>query len=192
MSEFILQEHKSDKYGPRTYHNANSADLTVAFAVDLNTAGEVLTHKAAGDRYIGFKLDDESTSLDLARELYRKMKSMNAKTLNIAGNGIYTLSKYKCSQEFINEFVYDVLSRVHEHWKIEKIVSGGQTGVDIAGAVAAKKLNIPAVITFPKGFIQRFEDKRDITQTKEDIEKQIDHWVACLDKTNEKKPKNSI
>ncbi len=192
MENFILQEHKSDKYGPRTYHNANSADLTVAFAVDLHTAGEVLTHKAAGDRYIGFQLTDETTSLELARQLYRKMKSMNAKSLNIAGNGIYTLSKHNCSQQFINEFVYDVLSRVHEHLPIEKIVSGGQTGVDIAGAVAAKKLNIPAVITFPKGFMQRFEDKRDIFQTKEAVEEQINYWVNALVPSNERKAKNTI
>ena len=54
----VVQEHKSAKYTPRTYFNASSGDVTLAMAVDLNTAGEILTHKAAGEKYIGFLLDN--------------------------------------------------------------------------------------------------------------------------------------
>lgn len=176
----IVQEHTSAKYGPRTYFNAKSGDVTVAFAVDLTTAGEKLTHKAAEDRYIGFLLEENTESIDLARQLYRFMKFKNAKTLNIAGNGIYTLSKHNCSQAHINEFVLDVVGKVHEHWPIQKIFSGGQTGVDLAGAVVAKHLNIDALITLPHGYVQRFEDKVDIVQSKEEVEKQIDYWCELL------------
>lgn len=179
----IVQEHSSEKYSPRTYFNAKSGDVTLALAVDLNTAGEKLTHKAAGDeKYIGFLLKDDTQAINVARELYRFMKKKNAKTLNIAGNGIYTLIKHDCTQEHINSFLCDVIEKVHQHWPIEKIYTGGQTGVDIAGAVVAKYLGIDALITLPKGFIQRFEDGVDVTQTKQQVEDQIDNWVSLLAK----------
>lgn len=176
-----LVAHKSESYVPRTWHNASSGDVTLALAVDLTTAGERLTHKASGDKYIGFQLNDDSKTLDLARQLYKKMKSTNAKTLNVAGNGIYTLAEHGCSQDFINLFVYEVISKVHEYHKIEKIFTGGQTGVDMAGAITGIKLGIPVEITFPAGFKQRFEDRKDITQTKEDIINQIEFRLAKLE-----------
>ncbi len=176
----IVQEHKSAKYTPRTYFNATSGDVTLALAVDLTTAGEKLTHKAAGDRYIGFLLTEETKAIDVARDLYRFMKKKNAKTLNIAGNGIYTLSKYGCDQKHINAFVCDVIEKVHQYWPIEKIFTGGQTGVDLAGAVVAKYLDIPALVTLPNGYVQRFEDKIDRVQTKEMVEAQIESWVLLL------------
>lgn len=176
----IIQEHQSQKYTPRTYFNAHSGDVTIAMAVDLTTAGEKLTHKAAGEKYIGFLLTEDTEAIDVARQLYRFMKQKNAKTLNIAGNGIYTLAKHGCDQAHINSFVCDVIEKVHTYWPIEKIFTGGQTGVDLAGAVVAQYLNIPALITLPKGYIQRFEDKVDRVQTREQVREQIDHWVNML------------
>ena len=169
-----LNQSNSEKYSHRTYYNAKSADVTVAFAVDLYTRGEQLTHKAAGEKYVGFLLQEDTEAITLSRALYKKLRDSNAKTLNIAGNGIYTLSQHGCSQEFINLFVYQVLEKVHQHHKIEKIYTGGQTGVDMAGVITALKLDIPIEVTFPKGFIQRFENKIDIHQSKEQILSHID------------------
>lgn len=187
-----LRQTSSEKYPPRTYHNASSADVTVAFAVDLNTAGERLTHKAAGDKYIGFLLKEDTETIDLARKLYKKLKSSNAKTLNVAGNGIYTLSEHGCSQDFINLFVYEVLEKVHQYHPLQKIYTGGQTGVDMAGAIAGLKLGIEVEITFPKGFLQRFE-KVNVVQTEQDILIQIEENLSRLEKNltseNEKKLK---
>ena len=180
MKNLTLKQSNSEKYSPRTYYNAKSADVTVAFAVDLKTAGELLTHKAAGDKYIGFLLTDESDTILIARQLYKKLKDSSAKSLNIAGNGIYTLSAHGCSQDFINLFVYKIIEKVYEHYPIEKIYTGGQTGVDMAGAIAGIKLGIPVEITFPKGFIQRFEDKIDITQTEQDILNQVEFRLNSL------------
>lgn len=187
----IVQEHKSEKYTPRTYFNAHSGDVTIALAVDLTTAGEKLTHKAAGEKYIGFHLTDDTMAIDVARALYKFMKQRNAKTLNIAGNGIYTLAKHGCDQHHINSFVLSVVEKVHQYWPIEKIFTGGQTGVDLAGAVAAQYLDIPALVTLPKGFVQRFEDKVDRTHTKEQIEEQINKWTNALkqDEVQLKRPK---
>ena len=176
----ILKEHSSTSYAPRTYYNASSSDITVALAVDLSTAGEKLTHKAAGNKYIGFQLIDQSNTEDIAIKIVQKMKELNATTMNVAGNGIYTLSKYNCTQEFINKFVYEILKSVNERIAIKKIYTGGQTGVDIAGAVAAIALGIEVEVTFPKGFKQRFENKEDITQSREIIENQIMNYIDIL------------
>lgn len=170
--ELEVLEHAAPTYSPRTYANARVADLTVAFAVDFGTAGERLTHKAAGERYVGIPLDVEP--LAAARMLYSAMKMRRAASLNIAGNGIYTLARHDWSQEKINQYVYDVLSKVHEHWTIQTVRSGGQTGVDLAGVTAAYALCIPATALLPKGFIQRAADKIDRSMSAEAVRAQIE------------------
>ena len=177
-----IREHSSPKYTPRTYFNAKTADVTLAIAVDLSTAGEKCTHKAAGDKYIGFQIDKDTDYLEVARGLYKFMKARQAKTLNVAGNGIYTLAKYGINQEWINRFVCNVIAKVDEFNPIETIYSGGQTGVDMAGAVAANIVGIDATITLPKGYIQRFEDKVDVCQSYEDVERQLKTMTANLRK----------
>ena len=164
----VIQEHPSNKYAPRTYANAKVADLTVAFAVNFNTAGEKCTHKAAGDRYLAINLNILSP-IGAARVLYKHCKHWEVQTLNIAGNSIQTLLANDMSQKDINQYVYDILFLVTEYLPIFKIVSGGQTGVDVAGLVAAYKLGIPCVGTLPKGFMQRDCFGRDRLYPKEQI-----------------------
>ena len=193
MENFTIQEHSSSSYAPRTYFNATQADLTIALAVDMYTAGEKLTHKAAGHKYLGFELNDDITTDFIAQKIHEAMSSKNLSTINIAGNGIYTLSKHNCNQEFINDFVFEIINHVHQLKPIKKIFTGGQTGVDLAGAVAAFALEIPALITLPKGYKQRFENKIDIEQKKEDVLNQIINWSNLLNsKKQSSQPKVKI
>jgi len=164
-------EHGSASYSPRTYANAKGADLTVAFAVDFSTAGEKLTHKAAGDRYVGIDLSLEP--IQAARRLYRALHAHDAYTLNVAGNGIYTLAQHGWSQERINRYVYEVMAKVHEHWPLKHVRSGGQTGVDMAGVTAAHALGIDALALLPKGFIQRSSDRVDRQMSEAEIRSQV-------------------
>lgn len=176
-----ITEHKSSSYAPRTYHNASSADLTLALAIDFNTAGEKLTHKAAGDKYLAISWNTDY--IIAARGVYKAMKKRNASSLNIAGNGIYTWQKYGVNQHDINVYLYSVLSLVHKHLPIQKIVSGGQTGVDLAGGVVAEVLGVESVMTLPKGFKQRFADGKDIEQGEQSVHSQEGSWVELLRKT---------
>lgn len=169
-----LVEHKASNYSPRTYHNAKSADLTVALACDFTTAGEKLTHKAAGANYLGIPLtfSPEETARMILYHL--RERGIERPTLNIAGNGIYTLSKrYNWSQEAVNLHLVQVLALVHRERPISKIISGGQTGVDISGIVAAHLLRIDAEATFPNGFIQRFEDGQDTCRSEAEIRGEV-------------------
>lgn len=175
MSKLIIQEHKSTSYAPRTYHNAHSADLTVAIACDFSTAGERLTKKAAGDKYIHFNLS--SDPVDCARVLYSRMKRDNVKTLNLAGNGLYTCAKHGFTQEQVNLFLLHMLSPIHEHLGIDYLYSGGQTGLDIAAGVCSVIMDIPCTMTLPKGYKMRFEDGKDVDHTKEWICDYVDGMV---------------
>lgn len=181
MAELIIQEHKSASYAPRTYHNAASADVTIALAVDHTTAGEKCTQKAvaAAKSWI-LMLDPNKKSIESARAIYHFFKHRNARTVNVAGNGIYTWDKAGWDQEQINSYLYYALQLVHTYHPIEKIVSGGQTGTDIAGAVAAVKLGIDCVLTYPKGFKMRFEDGKDVCSSEQEIRELIDHYVTLL------------
>jgi hypothetical protein len=177
-----ILEHISSSYAPRTYANATKGDVTIAIAVDYNTAGERLTHKAAGGKYL--KLDPKTSSTQNARDLWVRLKQngKNLPCINVAGNGIYTLSKNDICQEEVNLFVYRTLSLVHQHWPIGEVVSGGQTGIDLAGGVAGYVLDIPTTMLLPKGFKQRLEDGIDITQTELSVRKQVEFYAEKLRK----------
>jgi len=166
----IIKEHSSSSYAPRTYYNGNAADLTIAIAVDFNTAGEKCTQKAAKE-YIS--LDYNIPAIDNAREVYKKMKKLNAKTLNIAGNGIYTFHKHGIYQSEIKDYILELLKPLQLHLGIDKIYTGGQTGVDMAGAYAAYMLDIDCEVTLPKGFKIRFADGTDSNMNEEVIRKMI-------------------
>ena len=185
----IIQEDKSDKYPPRTYFNAKSSDITLALAIDMDTFGEKLTHKAAGEKYIGFLLEENTNGVEIAQKVIDFMKEKKAKSMNIAGNGIYTFAQKGYSQEHINAFVCDIIEHIHKYYGIEKIYTGGQTGVDLAGAISAEYLKIPGLINLPKGYRQRLENGKDIIQTKEDVEKNIEYYTNILLKEDKKRLK---
>jgi hypothetical protein len=178
ISNITVVEHKSSGYAPRTKHNADSAGLTVAIASDFSTAGEKLTARVAGDKYLGIPLDVEPAKAGV--RLAKAMRALGTTTLNVAGNGIYTLTKKGWTQAKVNQHIYDTIAAAHALLPITKIVTGGQTGVDIAGAVAAHKLDIPVTVTMPSGFRQRNAEGVDSDNTAGDVAAQIMNGAAAL------------
>ena len=167
----VVAEHTSAGYAGRTRANARSAQLTAAFALDYNTGGERLTHRVAGASYVALPLT--ATPLQNARMLYRALRDRQASTLNIAGNGIRTLHQHGWTQMQVDFAVLTTISRVHAHWPLTHIFSGGQTGADLSGLIAAQVLGIPATGTFPLGFIQRGINGLDVPHTREEITSQV-------------------
>ena len=163
--------HPSSGYRQRTKHNADSAGLTVAIAADYASAGERLTKTLAGARYLAVPIEvaADKTGVRIAKA----MRQLETRSLNIAGNGIYTLSKHGYKQDLVNQHVYEAIAAAHGLWPIEKIVTGGQTGVDIAGAIAAHKIGIACVVTMPQGFVQRGLDKIDLPHSAKQILQQV-------------------
>lgn len=181
-------EHCAPGYSKRTEENAQS-DVTVAIAADYSTGGERLTAQMAGkQRYLAlpFYLDEE----EAGRRLAEFMRERGAKSLNIAGNGIYTLSKKGWSQEAANQWVFDCLASAKALGAIERVHTGGQTGIDISGAIAARRLELPVRVLMPKGYKQRGEDARDVDNDPRDILEAIERgagallpWPRSLDRT---------
>lgn len=140
----------------------------IAFAVNYDSAGEKLTHKVAGDRYLALPLHwDPKQS---ARLLYHTLKSRAKQDpryqfprINIAGNSLYTLSHSAWDQKAVDSHIYQVLALCHAHYPIQSVRSGGQTGADEAGIVAALALKIPAIAYFPAGYKQRNAHGQDMS-----------------------------
>lgn len=180
--------HSSHFYGPRTWHNA-AQGVTLAIAADHTTAGEKLTQKAAAKNgivmldaknFYEYSVVNGKRSplwVHAARELYSKLKASNMRVVNVAGNGIYTLEKYGISQLDMNDMVRQVLFQVDQHWKLDKVVSGGQTGADLAGLIASAKIGIPCTGMWPAGFKMRFSDGVDKDHTYEQVMEIINQYA---------------
>jgi len=169
MIEFI--EHHSENYQARTVLNVIQSDITLAIASNFSTSGEILTKRTCKNynkKYVAMHLHFQ----DFVKRSSHLGKIFNNKVsgdiiLNIAGNGIYSTDK---SQEDIDKFVYSLLYCIHNdpllNFKIIEIITGGQTGVDEAGAKAGDKLNIPTKVRCPKGWKFRDKNKVDISDEK--------------------------
>lgn len=167
-----VEEHRSGSYAPRTFANAKSADMTVAVACDFKTAGEALTRKAAGVRYLGLHLPHRSRCSKSVLAHHRSLVSAmcDYRTLNIAGNGIYTLVAFGWTQESVNSYVYRLLRDLP--W-LRHVRCGGQTGVDLAGAVAGVALGLPTTVLMPKGYLMRDANGTDAPHTQSEVTKLI-------------------
>lgn len=165
---FTLQEHAASGYGPRTFANAE-ADATWAYAIDFSTSGERLTARAAGARLLQTKVGTPSE--EAATTLLAHLRALRATTLNVAGNGLYTLAQHfpqmqpAALQARLDAYVLKVLARVHAQYPLAQVRSGGQSGVDQAGIVAGIALGIPTLALLPHGFRMRTAIGDDISMT---------------------------
>lgn len=163
-----VQEFPNSGYPARTRANAEWSDITLALAENFNTAGEKLTKKAAGDKYVNTTLPSYNEASGnaniIADDIYKQLQSKGKLTdvkLNVAGNGIYSLRE---SQEYYDSLLTDILSELQKKGvTFSEVRSGGQTGIDEAGIKAAMNLGIKATIVAPKGFIFRDKSGKDIS-----------------------------
>lgn len=172
-----LREHKEWGYAPRTQHNA-SQGVTLAVAVDFTTAGERLTTRCAKGNIVHFDARNFSSELvGKTEKLINLLKGNDCRTVNVAGNGIYTYKRKGFTQEGVNSIVYMILKKVHEEYPLDHIVSGGQSGADLAGLIAAANLDIDCTGTWPRGYLMRFEDGVDVKHTPEQIMEIINKYA---------------
>lgn len=165
-------------YQKRTLENAQAddVDFTLAFAVDFNTYGEKATARAAGDSLIAVDLPLKKTGgLDMSYKSINKVVDTiiaslpddfingYSSGLNIAGNGIYTLAKSDITQDDLDVFLCAVGKTLQEKGvSISSVRSGGQTGVDEAGAVMGAALGVPTTVHSPNDWAFRGTDGKDI------------------------------
>lgn len=155
----------NNSYPSRTRENANWSDITIALAQDFNTAGEKLTKNAAKNKYVSSILSTESNNAsEIAENLYNQIKSkgkVDNLKINIAGNGIYSMSQ---NQAYYNDLVTQILEELQNKGvTIAEIRSGGQTGIDEAGIIAAQRLGIPSEVHSTANFMFRDKSGKDIS-----------------------------
>ena len=168
-------------YPRRTERNAAAAPVTLSYAADHATPGERKTAsavKAAG----GVLVSDEGQSNEqVAARLVESLKATSATSLNVSGNAMPAWKKAGISQDTVNQNVYDILKIVKTQYpQLSTIVSGGQTGTDIAGSVAAAALGLNADVHMPDGYRQRDENDKDVRNTPQDIENYIQKQALAL------------
>ena len=171
-TEPVFLEDNVRNYAHRTRVNAEWSDITLALAVDFDSPGEVTTRKAAGEKYIGYPLpaspDDyfypgirrsEAAAEEIARKiLAHPAYRQEGVRLNIAGNGEVTLRQHGLYSALVTGFICDVFRTFQQFGgRILEVRSGGQSGVDKAGVIAAQREKIPCSILAPKGFRWRDE-----------------------------------
>lgn len=162
MITFI--ENEVPGYADRTLRNIENTNITIAFAVDFETAGEKLTKYLAGNLYYPVQLMKSDRYLEkLFDTIFEDLYGIGTLKLNVAGNGIYTLfEKAGWKQSEIDSVIHLFLMLISEEIGIDEIHSGGQTGIDEAALKAADKLKIPAFCIAPKGWVFRNKFARDI------------------------------
>lgn len=166
-AEGVVFTQSEGGYARRTRENAGRCDLTLAFAVDFDTAGERLTAQAAKGKIIQQPVSRTMSAVEAADDIYgclSEEEKSRELVLNIAGNGMETFSKGGLGQEFLNGVVKGTLEELLRRGvRIGSVVSGGQTGADEAGILAAKALGIPAEVHAPKGWTMRGPDGVDVS-----------------------------
>lgn len=175
--EPLFIEDDKRNYGHRTWANAAWSDITLAFAIDFNSPGEVTTKKAAGDKHIGFQLNADEIRNNYANPDFWEMKALrfadymrnnthfkeDGIKLNIAGNSMITLERYAIKEEDAAEVIYYILKSLKSAGiKILEIRSGGQTGIDEFGIKASQRLHIPCSVLAPKGFRMHYREGEEI------------------------------
>lgn len=166
-------EDSSSGYKSRTMRNA-SADVTIAIAMNFKSSGEICTHncvKEQGKLLVSVDLNNRVITKERIDGIVNKLNTIEKDeiTMNIAGNGMFTM-KGAISQQEVDDFTLELLSKVIAHPKFKKKVltlqSGGQTGADEAGAKAGVALGIPTFIIAPKTWKYRGADGVDIADEK--------------------------
>jgi ribA/ribD-fused uncharacterized protein len=174
-------QHVGSDYGMRTDRNAADGDLTLALAADHTTGGERRTQRAAHAANRPMLMISHEPKPSDARRLVEALnkiadRGQNDIVLNVAGNGIATLARHGVGQTEINRRVHALLQAAitdpTARFRLAGIISGGQTGVDMAGLAAAEKLGIPALARVSGDgdrILVRLADNRDRQVTAEEF-----------------------
>ena len=173
MIRFI--EHNSDSYAPRTIENARNSDLTIAFAENFNTRGEELTKKWAR-RYRCVSLLDFSLDPERIKRLSFSIGN-DIKSINIAGNGIYSLSQSQSHYDgFISDMLTDLFYMCGCEWA--SVISGGQTGIDESGLKWGSKFGLDTFCLAPKGWKFRGKDGKDVSDKEKFLSRFNGHEIV--------------
>lgn len=174
----------SGDYPQRTKENAQWSDITLDLTETNKGSGGAneLTKRVAGNKYVHFQLHDSGETSSDPDAIFASIKEAGLPTtdikLNIAGSEIGRLKHTQ--EEYNNEVERLIKGLLDLGVTISEIRSGGQTGIDEAGIIAAQKLGIKWSVNAPNGFKFRTEDGTDISDK--------DKFISRFGITKKQKP----
>ena len=156
-------EHNEPSYTTRTIANAKSADFTIAFAINFKTPGEILTHKAAYCKYLAIDINDIIPESNFVLNKLLDILKRQPKSINFAGNGIYTLIEHGINQDRLDTIIEIIILYTLKFTEGTKFIvrSDGQTGVDEAALKAGDKLGLKTICLAPKNWLFRDINGKD-------------------------------
>ena len=169
-----FREAKHSGYIARTLETGLEGDLTIDFAKTRKGSGA--TRRMAGTKWNHIPIDSDGLPITTSKEYKDSITNIAAslasgETVNIAGHGIYSI---KANQKSVDASMNTMFSKITQRLKklgilnslpdSAKIITGGQTGFDEAGAKAAAKYGFKTEVIAPKGYKYRtrFGTKGDI------------------------------
>jgi hypothetical protein len=171
MSSLKIKASKSGSYAVRTKEVVSFSDISLLLNINPKSAGARCTYGALKSQnkpfedvfYHNGKPVESALALDNAlKNIETFSKNRDTTIINTAGNGISTWAIYYIPQIFLNELMYDKIDNLSLDKTKVAFISGGQTGVDLAGSVAAYILGYETRILLPAGYKIRTEDNTDI------------------------------
>ena len=159
----IFTHHQKEVIVMGTIENVTSSDVKISL-FEKKSPGEILTgNQARRQNKYAEEKDMTWNTADIPGRVSQTVKIMPKTdniTLNIAGNGIYDIN---ATQEQVNNYLTEYLRELQKQGvTIKKVISGGQTGVDQAGIIAAQRLGIPSEVHAPSNFSFRGKDGKDV------------------------------
>ena len=160
-----FREAKNPGYIARTTETGLEGDLTIDFAKTRKGSGA--TRRMAGTKWNHIPIDSDGLPITTSKEYKDSITNIAAslasgETVNIAGHGIYSI---KANQKSVDAAMNSMFSKITQRLKklgvlnslpdSAKIITGGQTGFDEAGAKAAAKYGFKTEVIAPKGYIYR-------------------------------------
>lgn len=175
MTVEFIQLREPD-YATRTKFNAQHSHMTLYFcASEKETPGMSMTMDYS-DQFYKVVIPGHNASIELVLDA---LGGLPEPVVNIAGNSIYRWPDY-VTQTMVDTWVLNYLEPIAKKYPNLIVRSGGQTGADWAGIVAAQKLGLDCVAVFPKGFRQRSRQRLDFYNTEEELRIRLNDGLVFL------------
>lgn len=176
MLQIVQGDSKS--YYASVVVNAKKSNFTIEFSFGLDSKLHALLEKfTVGECLV---IDISMPSIDAARMIFKAMRAMNVRDVNVSGVDIAILLKNGWTQDAMNEYVHAAISKVNEFWKINSVGSSGQSGAELAALISAYALGIQACAYMPKGFTQRTPQGVDAQNDRQTIFNQIENGALAF------------
>ena len=189
-SDIMIFEESKGGYRQRTIENVQASDATLMMAIDPHSAGEMLTWRACRESKkpvlrVHISTSTSTTAIDsdaspcnrltldkTSKEMAKFLTDNKVQHLNVAGNCLDKFVKHGISQSQLDDLVLAFLRDAIANTKdkevgvlLHTVRSGGQSGIDEAGAKAGAQLKLKTIVRAPTRWMFRKGNGQDVSSS---------------------------